>query len=366
VERETRIFWAVAVAVILIAVLIGLGGRVRQELAPQPRAAWVAIARGEEPLAVSGPVAIAAGEPFTLYAVLEAETWGGERVYYTEAPALRLGGEEIPASSLRRWTGGEEVRILWFTVEAAPPYLEVARRDDLERLQFRESFRADWPQAWAVPGSVEPSRRRLAADHRGVGPVEFGTQRFHVRVEFFGPTNRVVPRLRMRSWGAPQVEHESARFPAVTARLPGPLAVPSAVFGMPQVEPVEGAAESLVVAVAELWRQRLAFSRLLLLRELLEGAGTTWEELSWRAVDLLDGPAWGAGGIAAGDVLRVGERFVVLVSDEGERGRLDEGDLGFDFDEGAVVRRLGEVFTGEGLVEWAPLGNSPGSAAAGG
>ena len=353
-ERETKILWATVAGVILVAVLFGLGGRVQRELAPEPRAAWVAIAVGEDPVAVSGPVELAAGEPFTLHAVLEAESWRGDRVYYTEAEGLRLDGERIPASALRRWTGGEEVRVLWFTVEGGPPFLEVAEASDLERLQFRELFRADWPQAWAVPGSVEPSRRRLVAGEPG-GAADFGSQRFHVRIEFFGLVPTVVPRLRMRSWGAAEVERESERFTAVTARLAGPLAAPSAVFGTPQVEVVEGAEASLAAAVSELRRRRLVFSRLDPLRELLERSGRSWEELGWRAADLEAGPDWGAGGAAPGDVLRVGERFVILVADEGRRGRLDDDDLGFDFDKGAVLRRLGEIFTGEGLVEWAPL-----------
>ncbi len=355
-ERETRILWLVVAGVILVAVLFGLGGKVKQELAPEPRAAWVAIAAGDDPVAVSGPVELAAGEPFTLHAVLEAESWRGERIFYTEAAGLRLGGEEIPPSALRRWTGGEEVRVLWFTVEGGPPFLEVAEVGDLERLQFRELFRADWPQAWAVPGSVEPSRRRLLGGDLAAGLVGFGSQRYHVRIEFFGQTKAVVPRLRVRSWGAAEVGGESKRFSAVTARLAGPLATPSAVFGKPQVELAEGADASLVAEVGELLSRGLVFSRLFLLRELLDGTGRSWEGLSWQAVDLEAGPEWGGGGAAPGDLMRVGKRFVILVADEGRRGRLDEEDLGFDFDKGAVLRRLGEVFTGEGLVEWAPQG----------
>ena len=354
-ERETKILWAVVAAVILAAVLFTLGGRVREELAPEPRAAWVAIARGDDSLAVSGPLELEAGEPFTLYAVLEAEDWRGERVYYTDAAALELAGEPVPESALRRWTGGEEVRLLWFTVEGGPPFLEVATAADLERLQFRESFRADWPQAWTVPGSVEPSRRRQVVGEPVVVTDEFGSQRFHVRIEFFSPLNTVVPRLRMRSWGAAEVQRESERFPAVTARLPGSLAVPSAVFGTPQVEVAEGAAAEVAAAVGELRRRRLVFARLPLLRELLDGAGRSWEELGWQEVDLAEGPQWGPGGVGPGDLLRVGERFVILVADEGLAGRLDDGDVGFDFDKGAVQRRIGEIFTGEGLVEWAPL-----------
>jgi hypothetical protein len=319
VERETRILWAVVAGVILVAVLFGLGGRVKQELAPEPRAAWVAISVGDDPVAVSGPLEMAAGEPFTLHAVLEAEDWRGERVFFTEAEGLRLGGELIPASALRRWTGSEEVRILWFTVEGGPPFLEVAQASDLERLQFRESFRADWPQAWAVPGSVKPSRQRLLAGELGDMAAEFGTQRFHARIEFSGQANAVVPRLRVSSWGAAEVERESERFTSVSARLAGALAAPSAVFGTPQVEVVEGAEAKLVAAVGELWQRRLAFSRLMPLRQMLERVDRSWEELSWRAVDLEEGPAWGAGGAAPGDLLRVGERFVILVSDEGRR-----------------------------------------------
>lgn len=357
-ERETRILWAVVAGVLLVVGLFALGGRVQKELAPEPRAAWVAIAKGEDPVAVSGPVELAAGEPFTLYAVLEAESWRGERVYYTEAEALRLGGEEIPASALRRWTGGEEVRILWFTVEGAPPYLAVATAADLERLQFRELFRADWPQAWTAPGSVEPSRKRLEAGGPDRAVSDFGTQRYHVRIEFFGTAGALVPRLRMRSWGAAEVERESERFPAVTARLAEPLAASSGVFGTPQVEAMDGVEPSPLANLNELWRRRLVFSRLLVLRELLDRTGRSWEELRWRAVDLEAGPIWGSGGAAPGDVLRVGQRFVILVADEGRRGRLDDGDLGFDFDKGAALRRLEEIFTGEGLVEWAPLGSS--------
>ena len=353
-ERETKILWAVVAAVAVAAVLFGLGGRVREELAPEPRAAWVAIAVGDDPLAVDGPMELAAGEPFTLHAVLEAESWRGERVYYSDARALRLGGEEVPASSLRRWTSGEDVRLLWFTVEGVPPYLEVTEAADLERLQFRESFRADWPQAWSVPGSVEHSRRLLVAGEEGARAADFGSQRFHVRIEFFHPLNPVVPKLRMRSPGAAEVDSE--RMSGVTAALDGALAVPSAVFGTPQVELGGGADEALAAEVSELWSRRLAFSRLVVLRELLERGGRAWEELDWRTVDLLEGPRWGERGVAPGDLLRVGERFVILASDEGEAGRLDEDDLGFDFDKGAVLRRLGEIFTGEGLVEWAPLG----------
>ncbi len=355
-ERETRILAFVFVGLLLLAVLMTVGGRVRRELAPEPRAAWVAIAAAGRP-AVSGPVELTVGEPFRLHAVLEARDWRGERVFFTDAAALQIGDERIPPAALRRWDGSEETRILWFTVEGGPPYLEVGAGAELERLQFRELFRADWPQAWSVPGSVEPSRRRLEAGRYRPSIGEFGSQSYHVRIEFFGPTNTVLPRQRIRSWGAGEIVEHSDRFPTVRLRLPGPLALPSGVFGTPQVEPTTGADGALREQLAELWQRQLAFSRLLLLRDVLERAGRSWEGLGWRAVELDAGPDWGPAGASPGDLLRVGERFVILVADEGPDGRLDYADLGFDFSKGATLRRLDEVFTGEGLVEWAPLGS---------
>ena len=61
---------------------------------------------------------------------------------------------------------------------------------------------------------------------------------------------------------------------------------------------------------------------------------------------------WGEDGVEPGDLLRVGERLVILLQDRGIAGTLDYDDLCFDFFRGASVRPLREVFVGDGLVEW--------------
>ena len=55
-ERETKILWAVVAGVVLVAVLFGLGGKVQEELAPEPLAAWVAVAAAGDPVAASRPM----------------------------------------------------------------------------------------------------------------------------------------------------------------------------------------------------------------------------------------------------------------------------------------------------------------------
>jgi hypothetical protein len=62
---------------------------------------------------------------------------------------------------------------------------------------------------------------------------------------------------------------------------------------------------------------------------------------------------WGKAGVAAGDLLRVGNRVVVVYRDDGTPGRLDGADLCFDYLEGPAVERLESVFSVGGLVEWA-------------
>jgi len=58
-------------------------------------------------------------------------------------------------------------------------------------------------------------------------------------------------------------------------------------------------------------------------------------------------------------LVRVGERVVILAADHGLPGYLDRDDLCIDFDRGIAVRRLGEIFVGDGQIEWGPLRAAP-------
>ena len=55
--------------------------------------------------------------------------------------------------------------------------------------------------------------------------------------------------------------------------------------------------------------------------------------------------------------MRAGSKVAFTYQDRGVIGRLDESVLCLDFDKGATVRTLGEVFIGEGLVELATVGS---------
>lgn len=373
-ERRTLVV-VLAVLVVLVGLLF-LWPSIEQELAPQPQTAWVAIQPEGSDEAVVGTVELAVDTPFQLHAVLEATRRDGSKIFYTEAPALRLPGGPVPAEDLARWDRPQEVRVLWFTVEGALPYLELDPGETLERFRMTELLRPDWPQSWSVPGTLDPANDNSLVRSGARGDNPFGTQRYHVRIELFGRETQLVPQERYRSPGAealrpPELGSADGRasesFSAVIASLPGTIGPASALFGLTQIEPPPGEVQAMQREIRELTRHYLAFSRLTALGSLLSAAGETLGSLDWRQVSLDAGLPWAqqgeevtrgvARGVARGNLLRVGDRVVILYRDEGESGTLDRQDLCFDYARGAAVRPLGDVFVGGGEVELASLGD---------
>ena len=108
--------------------------------------------------------------------------------------------------------------------------------------------------------------------------------------------------------------------------------------------------EEILEALARGTREHLLFSRVPLLRTWLEEAGVRWDDLAWRTAELTGEAPWHFGG-----VVRAGSKVAFVYDDRGVVGKLDEADLCLDFGKGATVRTLGEVFVGEGLVEYSAL-----------
>lgn len=355
-STEKKIFLAVLGVVTLLVVVLFSAEIVEREVAPEPRAAWVAIEIDDSGTARTGPIEIDSGTPFRLHAVLEAESFSGETIYYTEAKGLELDGQEIPPQALRIWNRSTEPRILWFTVEGFKPFLEVSSASDVAEFRFQDNFRADWPRTWSIPGDLRPRGERDSKSGPLEGLSRFGTQRYHVRIEIYGPKSEIKPLMRIQSLRAEDLPERAEDFATVQATLAGSLALPSKIYGLSQIEPDQEALATVAEQLTDWYRGNLSFSRLLLLRDMLDRSQATYSSLEWTAVELGLDQIWGSGGVTGGDLLRVGNRWVVLLQDKGLEGTLDSEDLCLDFDKGARVRQVGEVFTGEGLVEWARSG----------
>jgi hypothetical protein len=354
VNTARKVYLTVTAVAVVLLVALWLEPRVRERLQPQPVAAYVAIEAALGAPAVVGPVEVAAGAPFTVHAVLEARERDGESVYYTEASALRIGGRDVPGDRLLRWSTEQRTRLLWFTVEPWAPFLALGPGQKLDQVSYQELFHPEWPMQWAVEGRLDAR----SDDELVAGELHerrrFGTQRYQVWIELYSDQRALVPAARFRSWGTAELEQRVAEFPTVTAVLPGAAAPASAVFGLTGVVLAPDTDPELYEEVARRAEQRLLFSDVWVLREILRVSGSRIEAIEWQRVDLLAGPRWDQG-VAAGDLLRVGARWVVAYRDHDGDGALGPGDLCLDFEKGAAIRLLSDVFVGDGEIEWAHL-----------
>jgi len=349
--RKVYLTVAIVAAVLLLA--LWLEPRARRALAPRPTAAYVAIEAEPGAPAVVGPVELAADSLFRLHAVLEAEGRGNQTVYYTEAAALRIAGEDVPPERLRRWSSEWRTRLLWFTVEPWARSVEIAPGRGLEQVRYQEFFHPEWPMQWSVEGRLD-ARSDDQVERRVEERRRFGTQRFQVWIELYVDEHALVPTSRYRSWGVAELEERVDEFPTVTAVLPGPAAPASAVFGLTGVALPPDAGDDLHDEVARRAEKRLLFSELWLLRRILATTGSDLHGLDWRRIELVAGPRWGEE-VSTGDLLRVGARWVVAYRDVDGDGVLGPADLCLDFERGAAIRLLSDVFVGEGEIEWARL-----------
>ena len=391
---EQKITWIVAAVVVAGLGALLLLPKVGKIFAPELVTAWVAIAPEGADVAEIGPVELGAGRGFKLYAVLEARGHGGEAIYYTEAPALSIGGRPVPAGALRRWNRPEPVKVLWFTVEGYVPYLELKPGDGLDRFRFEAYFRPEWGFGWTVPGTLDPAHDdRLVAEDR-LPKLPFGTQRFQVRIELYKRdyVAELVPQARFSSPGpeamAPVAAGAEAKPepPRVTATLPAPAAAASAAFGLTEIAPPPGAGEALLDGIARPHpgpagvRPGGAPRRHHRGRRPLHRRPGLAADLAGRPGAVGGGrggrrrpPAGGRPGGGALSRRFAGRRRADTCSDApappapraphaadtGAPGALDRTDLCFDYVHGAAVRALGAVFAeskGEGgQVEWASL-----------
>lgn len=360
-ESQNRIFAIAFVVVSLVVLAVLLQPALEERLAPEPVAAWVAIEVAGRGSAEVGRLAVDVGTPFRLHAVLEARDRSGEAVYYTEAPGLRFGTEEVPASRLRRWQRQRTVKIRWFTVEGERPFVELDPELGIATFKIEELLRSDWPLAWSVPGEIDAANDNHLDRGDALPEQIFGTQRYHVRIEIYRHEDDLIADKVIRSWGKDELKAHIDRFPTVSMTVPGAAGPASRVFGLSQLVEPAGAGTELLQQIDELARHDVAFSRLTVLRDQIRQAGTRSQDLLWRTIDLQGEAHWGDDA-GAGDLLRVGDRMVVLYEDRGTVGSVDHGDLCFDFEQGASVRTLEDVFgRGDGgedqAVELASLRN---------
>ncbi len=353
--------WGLAVCAAGVLFACSDGSRLRGF---EPLAALVAIQPEGESVASVRMHQLPSGHKFSLHAVVRAQR-DGEIVYFTDAPALEIEGNTLTAPQVRPWPDSRTTRVRWFTIEGSPPFIEWEKGRRFPRHQV--VFRPDWGSGWRIPGDVRPGNSNLAFGAEGFGPTSFGTARYYVRVETYARGNRLAPEARFESPSLVAGEFEiDPAVPGVVINLAAPLTVPSQVFGLAQVEGLPPEPQILKEFQIQA-KNRMTFSSAWVLNGFLSSIGHNWEDLEWSPLDLSGEERqvpWGTE-VNPGDLLRAGGRVVFVFQDVSQArstdqglepakpGVVDYGDLCLDFSRGASVRRLDEVFSGGGQVEWA-------------
>lgn len=352
---ENRTFWIIAGVMVLVVAVILFQPTVEEQLAPKIENAWVAIELEGTGRAEVGRFVIEQGRSFTLRAVAGARSRDGSPVYYTEAENLVIAGEPVPAEQIRRWDRAKPLKIRWYTVEGRFPYFPLGE-EGIRSFEYQEFLRPDWPLTWSIPGDVDAAHDDHLERSEHFPQQLFGTQRYQVRIELYRRADELVPERVIDSWGVEDLRSQIEHFPTVVVEAGSGAALASRAFGLTQLEPPAEPPGKLLAQIDELAVAGIAFSRLTLLRDLLTAAETSFSGAPWQSVELTGAQPFGGDGVLPGDLLRVGDRVVVIYEDRGEPDFLDYGDLCFDLVQGLEVRPLGEVFSGEGLdVEWASL-----------
>ncbi len=301
--------------------------------------------------AVVGRRELLAGQRVRLFAILEAVSADGSPIYFSEARSITIDGEPVDPATIRRWEGRRIVKNLWSTVEGSAPYTEIDSVENLRRFRVESFSHPAWGNGWVAEASVR-ARRDDSLELEQAQRLSFGTQHYQVWIELFDDEMALVPGERFKSAGPQELLADSSRFPAVEMHLEGALDLPSRKFGLSFLQPTPEAPEEVVETVAGWTEQNIASNRLLLLRALLERAGVAGGDAPWQRIELATGVSWDQ--VAPGDLLQVGDRWVVLYQDDGD-GELDPDDLCFDFLKGAMVRPISAVFVGTGDVDWLSL-----------
>ena len=365
-EKQSRLFAALVVVIAIGFGFVLLQPVVEEQLAPELVTAWVAIEPAASGIAETGPIELAVGTPFKLHAVLEARDRRGRAVYYTAAPRLKIAGDgagdetrdEVPPDQLQLWDRPQPVKVRWFTVEGRRPYMTLDAANGIHGFEFQEFLRSDWPVSWSVPGEIASAHDNHLENDSAEKIQRFGTQRYHVRIELYRDDKSLIPEQVVRSWGMSDLKQHIEDFPTVRMTLPGPAGPASRVFGLTQLDPSNDSAPEVLDQISELAANDVAFSDLTVLGDQIRQVGKSLGELPWQSLDLAGEARWGVD-VGPGDLLRVGDRVVVLYADRGTPGVVDYQDLCFDYVQGAAVRFLSDVFVGSGnIVEVASLGGA--------
>lgn len=322
---------AIIFGVLVLLVLIPLlRWRHHETHRPTLIGARVVAATADDPVFRTEPRDVASAEGVRLAVALHIDTPGRGQWWLAPVEHLEIDGAEVEHTVADEWPESDRVlRVFWFSHECAVLGGSIDDATVSQRLDYRKFLAPELGQDLLATG--EPAFHGTDTINLGddIVPTTAGTYRLSVRVEVVADASSIRPLQSTASVDSP--DPENAAVLRISRSLPeSVLPHPEAgrLFRLPGFQPVDGTTIDMV----DLSRRRLATSS----RVFASLAATGSETLDPTSLvpvgsirlDQLDSGhtlRWGPD-VTAGDVLRQGDRWLVLVSDDGN-GVVDGPDL---------------------------------------
>lgn len=334
-ESEARRTLAIFLALAALVGAVAIWWSARQARAPQLVAVRVVFAWEGSGVATDRPALVPAGQDVTAYAVVSFRRGQrGPLRHLCAHPRVELHGEALPVEPPSAWpSSGGVLRALWMTVEPEfPGWAEVSPRE-AHRLEYKEFLAPEWGRElsarvdWRAYSDAFLTKRLAGLALPG-GPV-----RVKVRVAAYADEFDLVPAQWVSSPGAEEVFAggvatvvRDVPLPGLDGRRAAPFLRLSCFTFAAGVWPDGGADWPLPFTPRELIARRAIVTP-----ETFAAAMVTGDPLAtpWQAPRRLVAEAdrfvatpgkpleWGRE-VAAGDALRRGAVYFVLVGDDGD------------------------------------------------
>ena len=135
----------------------------------KPLEAYIVSKTSEQETADQKPKYATLDKKVELYAILKAKV-GREKVYFTDAPKIKIGGKTIKPKSIKRMSGCRDIKVEWFKLEPTKGNYAYVR--DTNPIDYKETSFSKDP---AVEADVHPTilRDQFKEIPQGVGVMHY-------------------------------------------------------------------------------------------------------------------------------------------------------------------------------------------------
>jgi hypothetical protein len=344
VKSDNRLAIAIFALLVAIIVLPIAFQAIRERLRPRLVEARIVTATDHDPVFRDGPRRVPPGHQVAVAVALRIERTARQGQWLAPGGELELGGTRIEHIETTTWPERDRgLRVFWFTVESIYIGGEISPDTAAERIRYRPFLAPEMGRDMLAASFPESHSDDHLGLPEGRTPVDAGTLRFYARIEVYDPGEELRATQAVTTTAADR--YLDLSFPAVhrSTAVPENLRPELGELFMlpgyePEVDPPEAwnevTREALGVSFTDLVERRLAASSRTFAAVATGGAPFLDEGDLGQSIRLLrrDGaftiqgrPLSWQQEVRAGDLLRDGTHWTVLLADDGN-GELDGND----------------------------------------